>query len=79
MVGAVAGFDIVDCEEGTADGAIACVGGMSYFCNCSKYASAVGTAPQHTSSVLVDALTSWTRDGAGGFSVSKNHKSLKQT
>lgn len=27
------------------------------------------TAPQHTSSVLVLALTSCTRDGAGGFSV----------
>lgn len=33
-------------------------GGRSYFCSCSRYASAVGTAPQETSSVLVLARTS---------------------
>ena len=53
--------------------------GVSYFCSWSKYFSAVGTAPQETSSVFVLARTSWTRPGAAGFSVSKNQKSLKQT
>jgi len=62
-----------------ADGEMTVAGGMSYFISCSRYASAVGTAPQHTSSVLVLALTSCTRDGAGGFSVSRNHRSLKHT
>lgn len=60
-----------------AGGAIAAVvvvgrfwaGGRSYFWSWRRYASAVGTAPQHTSKVLVLARTSWTRDGAGGFSV----------
>jgi len=62
-----------------ADGEMTVAGGMSYFINCRRYASAVGTAPQHTSSVLVLALTNCTRDGGGGFSVSRNHKSLKHT
>ena len=44
-------------------------GGKSYFCSWRRYASAVGTEPQDTSRVLVLALTSWTREGAGGFSV----------
>lgn len=39
----------------------------------------MGTAPQQTSRVLVLARTNCTREGAGGFSVSKNHKSLKHT
>ena len=62
-----------------AEGEITVAGGMSYFISCRRYASAVGTAPQHTSSVLVLARTSCTRDGAGGFSVSRNHRSLKHT
>lgn len=41
-------------DDGTAAG----LGGMSYFCNCSKYESAVGIAPQQTSRVLVLARTS---------------------
>jgi len=64
---------------GTAVGVMACAGGRSYFCSCSKYASAVGTPPQQTSKVFVLALTNCTREGAGGFSVSKNHRSLKHT
>lgn len=40
------------------DGTAAGLGGMSYFCNCSKYESAVGIAPQQTSRVLVLARTS---------------------
>lgn len=58
---------------GTAVGVKAWAGGRSYFCNCNRYASAVGTLPQHTSNVLVLALTNWTRDGAGGFSVNNNN------
>jgi len=58
---------------GTAVGVNAWAGGRSYFCNCSRYASAVGTLPQQTSSVFVLALTSWTLDGAGGFSTRPNH------
>lgn len=61
---------------GTAVGVKACAGGRSYFCNCNRYASAVGTLPQHTSNVLVLALTSWTREGAGGFSVNNNYVSM---
>ena len=66
-------------DAGWELGVKACDGGISYFCSCSKYASAVGTEPQQTSRVLVLARTSWTRDGGGGFSVSRNHRSLKQT
>ena len=43
-------------------------GGKSYFCSWRRYASAVGTEPHETSRVLVLARTSWTLEGAGGFS-----------
>ena len=55
------------------------VGGISYFCTWSKYASAVGTPPQQTSRLWVEALTNWTLEGGEGLSVSKYHKSLQQT
>lgn len=44
---------------------------ISYFCIWSRYASAIGTTPHDTSNVVVDALTSWTRGGAPGFSVNE--------
>ena len=59
-------WDDEDDEMGVV--ARACAGGISYFCNCNKYASAVGIVPQHTSRVVVLARTSCTRDGGGGFS-----------
>lgn len=59
---------------------IGCGGGIdSIFCTSNTYAWAVGVAVQHTSSVVVDARTSDTRDATGGTSTSKYHKSLQQT
>ena len=79
VVGVVGVVSFTGVDVGWELGVSACDGGMSYFCSCSKYASAVGTDPQQTSRVLVLARTNCTRDGGGGFSVSRNHKSLKQT
>lgn len=59
---------------------IGCGGGIdSIFCTSKMYACAVGVGVQHTSSVVVDARTSETRDATGGTSTSKYHKSLQQT
>lgn len=49
-------------------GATAAAAGMSYFCSCSRYVSAVCAGPQLTSRLLVLALTSCTRVGAQGRS-----------
>lgn len=49
-------------------GATAAAAGMSYFCSCSKYVSAVCAGPQLTSRLLVLARTSCTRVGAQGRS-----------
>lgn len=64
-------------DEAVAD--VAGDGGISYFCNWRIKASAVGTDPHETSRVFVLARTSCTREGAGGFSTSKNQRSLKHT
>ena len=77
LTGVVAGTN--DFGVGVAAVEAAGDGGISYFCNWRMNASAVGTEPQETSNVFVLARTNWTREGAGGFSTSKNHKSLKQT
>lgn len=59
---------------------IGCGGGIdSIFCTSKMYACAVGVGVQHTSSVVVDARTSDTRDATGGTSTSKYHRSLQQT
>lgn len=49
-------------------GAAAAAAGMSYFCSCSRYVSAVCAGPQLTSRLLVLARTSCTRVGAQGRS-----------
>lgn len=54
-------------EVGATDAAA----GMSYFCSCSKYVSAVCAGPQLTSRLLVLARTSCTRVGAQGRSESR--------
>lgn len=60
--------------EGTGLAAGDVAAGISYFCNCSKYVSAVGTEPQLTSSELVLARTSCTREGDGGFSAKEQDR-----
>lgn len=54
-------------EVGATDAAA----GMSYFCSCSRYVSAVCAGPQLTSRLLVLARTSCTRVGAQGRSESR--------
>lgn len=57
VVGELSTLAIGFVAVGIPAGVPACEGGISYFCNCNKYASAVGTVPHVTSNVLVLART----------------------